>query len=252
MPRTTLLAALLLLTLHATVATAQDDDAPIPYPDEEDTRPTSEQGLRELPQMSDPSAEFREEAEWEEDESELRLARYDDPNLGLGGELLAGVLLVEASRGSLVDPAFAWGLRFNWEFGRLLAQAPWDEALFADVTWAYGAMRGGTQRVYNDTHYHYFTIAPAYELHVGGGVDYAFYGQLGAGMAYQYSFLHVDGADHTIGSIKPVLQYGVGFRGRPKLMADGNLRLAFRLELTRLRRSYMDDTLIGLTLGTAF
>lgn len=243
---------LLAMLMAALPAFAQeDDDAPIPYPDEEQEAPRDDRGMRELPGWSEPSAPDLREEDEAEAEGEVDYARLDDPNLGIGAELVGGALLLDSSRGQLVETRFAWGVRLNWEFGRLTTDDALREALFADVTWAYGAMRDGTQRIFVDSHYHFFTVAPAYELHIGGGKDYGFYGQLGGGMAYQFSGLHHDGQETTIAGVKPVFQYGAGFRGRPRV-GEGNTRIAFRFEVTRFRRGYMDDTLIAGSVGASF
>lgn len=245
-----LLAAITLLPAFASAQ--EDDDAPIPYGDEEYETPRDERGLRELPSDSFETApDLREESEYVEEE--VNYSRLDDPNLGLGAELLAGTLLLDSARGQWAEPRFAWGVRANWEFGRLFTDETLHEALFVDLAWAYGAIRDGTERIFVDTHYHYFSVAPAYELHVGRTRTYAFYGQVGGGFAYQLTGVHHDGSETTIAGLKPVLQYGVGFRGRPKLGGeDDNLHLVFRVELTRFRRGYMDDTLLAASVGASF
>lgn len=233
---------LVALALAPPVVLAQDeDDAPIPYPDEETAPPSGDAEVHELPRH-------------DYEVSDTLYSRLDDPNTGVGAELLGGLLLLDSSRGAFAEPRFAWGARANWEFGRLLTDETLHEALFLDVAWAYGALSGGTNSVSVDSNYHYFSVAPAWELHVGGGTEYAFYGQLGGGVAYQFSGVHHDGQETTIAGLKPVLQYGIGFRGRPKLSGkgQGNLHLAFRVELTRFRRGYMDDTLVAASLGASF
>lgn len=246
------LSSALFAALAPPTTRAEEDDQPIPYTEEDAEQRAGDQGLRELPRHGDASVDLREETERGQPEREQRLFRLDDPNVGMGGSVLMGALLLDAAATRGVETRFGWGLRFTWEFGRLIPEDPFHEALFADVCWTYGAMRGGTVRIFDDSHYHYFTLAPAYEVHVGHGTDYGLYAQLGGGLAYQFSRLHADGAETTIAGIKPVLQYGVGFRARPKLLSDPNLRLALRLELTRFRRGYMDDTLIAGSVGANF
>lgn len=179
-------------------------------------------------------------------------SREDDPNTGLAGEVIAGVFLLEAARGSGVDPRASGGARFTWEFGRLTGDENLSEALFADVRWSWVATAEGTRQVRADTHYHFMTLAPAYAWPLGRGSDFAFYAQAGGGAAYQLASIQDGESQTVIGGMKPVLQYGVGFRGRPKLAADGNLRIAFRFEATRFRRAYMDDTFLGGSIGAAF
>lgn len=251
LPRAALVALLTSLS-PASSALAQsgweEDDAPIPYSDEVEEE--EESSRRERPRRSDPSAEFREEVDWETEERERSLARLDDPFIGVGGNVLVGAVLLDSARGEFAEGSTGVGLRFNWEFGRLIAQEPWDEALFADLTWTWARLRQGTERVFGESHYHFFTVAPAYELHVDRAKAYGFYGQLGGGMAYQSAGITSDEQETTIAGIKPLFQYGVGFRARPAV-GEG-FRLTFRAELTRFRRSYMNDTLLAVSAGASF
>lgn len=244
-------ALLLLLALAPAAALAQqvrEDDAPIPYSDEEE----DDGELRSLPRRSDPTAEVRPESDWEQAEREETLASLDDPNVGLAGELLAGFMLLDSARGALVETRFAYGLRFTWEWGRVLGDERLREAFFADATWSYSALRDGTQELFADTNYHYFTIAPAYAFPLGKGSPYSLYGQLGFGFGMQFSALHVKDVETQISGTKPLIQYGLGIRGRPSLVADDSIRLSFRFELTRFRRGYMDDTFVGGSVGATF
>lgn len=244
-------AVITLVSLFPTAAGAQEDDEPIPYPDQEsDERPTDQRGLRELEPTSPETVTPRRSASEDEEEVES-LAHLDRPDIGIGLSAVAGTLLLESPAGGL-DPRFAWGARFTWEFGRLFSQAPFSDALFADVGWVYAAQRGGTSRVFTDTHYHSFTVAPAWELDIGKGDTWGVFGQLGGGVSYLYSGLHSDGTELTIAALKPLFQYGVGFRGRPSIHPEQKVRLSFRIEVTRFRRGYLDDTLVAASVGGAF
>lgn len=237
------------LVLAPALALAQSgDDKPIPYPDDEE-RP---QATRRLPRHSEETNDLREESDPEQAERETIRAGFDDPNLGLSGELVGGLLLVEASRGSGVDARFDWGVRFTWEWSRaFFSDEKLREALFADVTWTYAALHDGTTDVNADTNLHYFTLAPAYALALGQ-LPISFYAQVGAGASYTFSSIHLRQVETQISGTKLLLQYGVGLRGRPALNEDGSVRLSFRLEVTRFRRGYMDDTLLGGSLGLTF
>ena len=59
-------------------------------------------------------------------------------------------------------------------------------------------------------------------------------------------------AQTPVNGFKPLMQYGVGLRGRTKLSSESNVRLAWRVELMRFRRGYQDDTFVCASLGTAF
>jgi len=237
----------LCLSLLAAPALAQDDEV-IPYPDDP---VETDIPRRRLPPISDPTRGRAEETEIEKQDRLVSLAGLDDPTLGLGAEAVVGVMFLESSRGALVDPRLALGLRIHWEFGRLFFDEVIRQGLFADLSWNYAAVHDGTLTVNTDTHYHYLTIAPGFAFPVFGP-DFLLYGQVGGGLVLQYSALHFEERATAMTGLKPALQYGIGFRGRPLVSVDGLLRVSFRVELTRYRRHYMDDTYLGASLGAAF
>jgi hypothetical protein len=69
-------------------------------------------------------------------------------------------------------------------------------------------------------------------------------------MAFQSTSIVIGEEETGVKGLKPLLQYGVGFRGRPRL--NERMSLTFRVELMRFRRGYMDDTFLGGSIGTAF
>ncbi len=237
------------LALPAYAQRVQDDDAPIPYP-EDDVE--EERTTRKLPRRSDPTVILREESDWEQQEREEVLAVLDDPNIGLSGELVTGLLLLDSARGAGVESGFCWGLRFTWEWSRLFSDEWLRESFFADALWSYTGYRAGTSEVFADTNYHYFTVAPAWAFPFGQKSAFAGYLQAGVGLSYQYSAVHVAKVETNIGGTKLLLQYGAGIRGRPALLPDESIRLSFRIELTRFRRGYMDDTFLGGGVGLTF
>ncbi|MHB8879437.1 MAG: hypothetical protein ACYC8T_37565 [Myxococcaceae bacterium] len=255
--------ALMCLALAPTGALAEDDDAPIPFPDEDEG-----EGRRALPRRSEETATIREESDYEQMERDETMAGFDDPNIGISGEFLIGLMLLDSSRGQGVESRASWGVRATWEFGRLLADETLRDALFADVTWQYAGMREGTGQpgspcvtaadsclnkgIYGDTNYHYFTLAPAYAFKLGKESPLSVYAQVGVGLGYQFSSVHAQEVETQIAGTKALLQYGVGFRGRPAVAADGSVRISFRVELTRFRRGYMDDTFLGGSIGVTF
>ncbi|HYV47514.1 MAG TPA: hypothetical protein VFA20_21790 [Myxococcaceae bacterium] len=229
------------------------DEEAIPYGNDDDEGDSKPSHPRDRPRRSEPTRVAPEETDVEKDDREKSLAELDDPNTGLAGEFVAGAMLVDSSRSQWWEARFGGGLRFTWELGRVLPGAFFREALFADVTWQYMGMRDGTQLVYGDSNYHYFTIAPAYAFQLWRDSDFYVYGQLGGGLAYEYSVLHNGTTPELpVSGLKPLIQYGIGFRGRPLISEDGVLRVSFRFELTRFRRQYMDDTFLGGSVGLAF
>ncbi|MFP2929536.1 hypothetical protein ACLESO_30925 [Pyxidicoccus sp. 3LG] len=238
------------LTL-STPALAQDEDEdPYAIPDEESSRSADDEYNR--PEPVDQTDEFREVSEQEGEDGDFkRLSGLDDPNLGVAVEFIAGALLVDSSRGNFSENRLGLGVRATWEYGRILDNEALREALWADLRWTYASMSEGTAFIIGDTRLHYFTIAPAYELKFGKS-DFGVFAQAGGGVAYQATSITVDADVTKVNGLKPVLQGGVGLRGRPRLGSKGNLRLAFRVEALAFRRGYMTDFFLGGSLGTAF
>jgi hypothetical protein len=240
---------LLAVMLAATSMTAfaqSDDDAPIPYGDQDSTvdKVTPKKAKKKRR-----AEEIREEDE-EEKAGEESLASVDDPNIGIGGDLMAGVALLDSPKFG-VDPRFYFGVRFTWEFGRLIPDEYLREMFFADVVWTYAATKDGTGQVNVDTHLHNFTLAPAFALPFGKSFMSA-YLQVGVGFDYSYSVMKIDANTVTLGGTKFLFQYGLGLRGRPAVIGDGSVRIQFRIELTRFIRGYMHDMYLGGGVGMIF
>ncbi len=230
----------LALTLAALSLPAwAQDDTPIPYPDEEGEvlrRPKTSQPTLDAPGVDEP----------------LVLTDYDDPSKGFAAELLSALVLLDASQGGGVAPRFGWGARLTWEAGRLFRNDLLHEGLFLDATWLYHGVKEGTQEVSVGTNYHAFTLAPAFGLPFGAGSPFAAYLQLGGGVTFQHAVLSASGRETTVSGIKPTFLYGIGIRARPLLHEPTGLRLVLRIEATRFRRAYMDDTYLGASLGAGF
>ncbi len=242
----TLLAVILTVSM---VSFAQsDDDAPIPYGDGDDA--TDKVTPRKAKKKKSRRTEIREEDE-EEKAGEESLANVDDPNIGIGGQIMMGVAFLDSAR-SGVDPRYYFGLRFTWEFGRLIPDEYVREMFFMDLMWTYAATKEGTAQVNVDTHLHNFTVAPAFALPFGNKSPIAAYAQVGLGFDYSYSVTKIDAQTITLGGTKFLFQYGLGIRGRPAVSADGTIRIEFRIELTRFIRGYLHDMYLGGGLGMVF
>lgn len=236
------LAALIAVPL---CAGAQEGGA-IPYPADGEPRGPA-------PAQSDPTYVPPEEYPYEKEDRGERLSGIDDPGVGLFAEFIGAAMFVEAARGSLVDARFGFGGRLTWDWGRILPNETLRQALFADIQYLYTSWSEGTSAVFADTRFHYLTIAPAYTFPFGEGSPYGFYLQVGAGIALSGSTLSIDGERYSHGGLQPLLQYGLGIRGKPRLGGVENLlRLTFRIELTRYRRGYADDTYLGGAVGVGF
>lgn len=233
--RATLLACCLLPAL----AVAQDDPDFIPY----DEAPVEEEAPR---REYDPTPPL-DEADLD---SPFRLSRLDDQNAGFGVEAMVGVFFGAHARSSGPDVRLNGGLRGTWEVGRMIASDPWREALLVDVAWWASGSREGTKTVFAQEALHIFTVAPAWNFVLSPSAPWAFFLQAGAGMAWQTGSITTDGGMVPVAGIKPVLQYGLGLRARPQVAE--NLHLSIRVELTRFRRGYLDDTWLGFSMGAAF
>jgi len=232
-----------IFALAAPAFAQSDDDAPIPY----------DEGGDEIPQKKKRSkaraAEIREEDE-EEAQGEKPLSNLDDPNVGLGGDIMAGLSLPDSSRGALV-PRFVFGIRFTWEWGRLFTDEFIRELFFMDITWTWTSIKDGTTTVNEVTNLHNLTLAPAVGIPFGS-LPVAFYGQVGIGFDYADTLLTIDANKTRLGGAKFLFQYGVGIRARPALTKDGMVRLTIRVEATRFVRGYMHDMYFAGALGLIF
>lgn len=238
--------ALAVSLLLSGAALAQGSDAPIPYDDD----PGS--SGRKLPERSEPARDRTRETDVEKQDRDVVLAGLDDPNIGLTFEALAGFMLLDSSKGNWVEARFSGGGRFTWEFGRLFSNEFLRPALFADLLYAYAQLHDGTAQIFGDTNYHYFAVAPAYEFPFSAGSPFGAFLQLGFGLGYEYAAIHNGNSETTIAGLKPLIQYGVGLRGGPRPTDNFPFRISFRIELTRFRRGYMDDTFIGGSVGVGF
>ncbi len=249
--------------LAASVAHAQKDEGAIPYSDDHSQ---DDRDRRELPKGSESSTDQREETEVESKDRGRSLAAIDDPSIGLSLELVGGVLLLDSSRGALFEPKGMAGVRFTWELSRTFFSDEWfRELLFVDLTWTHAAAGEGTTEVNATSNYHFFSFAPAFSIPFGK-LPAAFFVQLGVGLAFNPSVIVINQASTSVVGNKLLIQYGLGLRFRPLVItwarkgganadyaeAQNGLRLSFRIEVTRFRRGYIDDTFIGGSLGVTF
>ncbi len=244
MSRPCLLAVLLGLGV-ALPAEAQraDDDAPIPY----DDGATDDAPVK--PKKSRKSERLREEDE-DAQERDERLGSTDDPNFGVGGEVTAGLMLLEGSRAG-VDPRFSFGVRFVWEWGRLIPEEFIRELFFVDLQWRYAVTSDGTSQVNAWASQHYFTLAPAV-AYPFGNLPVAVYGQLGVGVNASFTGVRIDTAELPLQGARFLFQYGIGLRGRPAVTEDQAVRITWRVEVTRYLRGYLNDTLFSGAVGVIF
>lgn len=246
-----------LMLLLALPALAQDNDQPIPYTDQQSapSYPPSSGSSSEsqpLPYESNPTPMRRQELPVEKEDDEKLLAASDDPATGLGVELMGGLMLVDDSGGPGFYPQLGFGLRATWDYGRLLANSLLHQALFADLIWLHTQRTDGTKAVSSGTAYNGFVIAPAWEFPFADKSPFGVYLQVGAGTSLLSSSFDVNGGSTPVGGLKPLLEYGLGLRGRPLLSQDGKMRLEFRVELLGFRRGYMNDYYLGGSIGIAY
>ena len=248
-------ALFLALLLTAPFAHAQkkgSDEGAIPYPEDESQ---DERNRRELPKKSDASPNIREETDVESQDREKSMAHLDDPSIGLGLEMLIGAMLLDSTRGTPVDIQLMGGIRFTWEWSRTLFSDEFlREYFFADVTWSRTQNTYGTAEVFSNSTNDFFTFAPAFSFPFGHKSPISVYAQAGIGFAFNSASLTIDATSQSISGAKILIQYGGGIRGRPLVVEfdGGALRISFRIEVTRFRRAYMDDTYLGAGVGVTF
>jgi hypothetical protein len=251
MPRSPTLSGVLVLVLALTGLRAHAaPDESIPYPAQPQA-PNEDRNA--LPNESNPTYVPPVEYPYEAESRDERLSDINDPGPGLYAEFLAAAMFVEATRGSLVDARLGLGARITWDMGRIFPSDLLRQALFIDFQYIGTSFREGTELFFTDTQFHYLTLAPAWAFPFGDGSPYAFYLQLGGGVAIVHSALSAEGAVTPETGFQPVFQYGLGFRGQPRLGGlDSALRLSFRVEVTRFQRGYAADTYIGGSIGLGF
>ncbi|MHA7629762.1 hypothetical protein [Corallococcus sp. M7] len=250
------LAGSLLFTPVAFAQSADDDD-PYAYPEEEadraqeKARKEDDDAYERRRRLVDETDEFREAAEATNDDGFRGMSRLDDPNLGVAVELTGGLLMIDSARGDFSDNKPGLGVRATWEFGRTFftENATLREALFADLRWLYGSLSDGTEFIKGDTRLHYFTLAPAWLFRFGDS-PFGLFLQAGGGLAYQNTGITVGEEETKVNGLKPVVQYGLGIRGRPAL--SRTLHLTFRVEAMGLRRGYANDFFLGGSAGVGF
>lgn len=220
-----------------------------PYEEEEKIE---ERNRRELPKRSEPTPIVRDETDIEKKDREETLAHLDDPNYGISAEFLMGLMLLESSRGAGVEPRFQLGARVVWEFARLIPDEYLREAMFVDFSWRTLSYREGNDTTFVDTTHTSLTVAPAFAFPLGAKSPFAPYVQIGVGTGLQSSRVSVANNVTDVSGNRFLFQYGVGFRGRPAIVANESVRISFRVELTRFRRGYMDDTFLGGSVGAVF
>lgn len=244
--------ALLLLSAPMPALAQRDDDAD-PYGDQDSEYKAKVKSRKAKRHSRSQADDLREEADRDDEENEgpKSMASADDPNIGVGADVVAGVALLSSAKFG-VDPRFFFGARFTWEFGRLIPDEYLREMFFLDVTWLYAPSKDGTAQVNVDTHLHNFTIAPAFALPFGKSFMAA-YLQLGGGIDYSYSVMRLEAnPPSTLSGVKPLFQYGLGLRGRPAVVANGSIRIQFRIEVTRFIRGYLHDMYFGAGVGMIF
>lgn len=226
---------------------------------EPDARP-ADRGFRDLPERYDDHVEIRSRTAEEDlrDDDELleehpRLAALDEPGHGFSVELVGGALMLDSALGEILPkPNFAGGFHATWQLGRLFR--PENELLYRglhlDVSYLYTTGTEGTREVSVDSSHHHITAAALFGYALGSQpLSVLFYGKLGPAlyvMPFQYS---VQGVETDFTGFRGGIAYGAGVRGT---WYFGDVGIAARVELLRYRRAYLDDSMLGGSLGVAF
>jgi hypothetical protein len=236
------LLALLLLSAPA-LAHAQDEEGD----DTTDTRPAPKKKRHKNPDTA-PTAE---EELIDTDAQTPKLARMDDPRIGLGAELTLSLNLLDKSDGPGARGTGAAGVRVNWAPGVLWTDPEdefWRYALLTELSYDYSGYSGGTSMVNTRTRLHYLNA------HVMFGYPaqkvLLLYGLLGPGVTFEHVTYEVQGATTPLTGAKFNLAYGLG--ARLNLQVNDRVAIVSRIELMRFRRGYMDDTFLTFSAGMGF
>lgn len=182
-----------------------------------------------------------------------RMAGADDPNLGLHVEGVAGLMLLDSSKGAIVDPNLTLGARIGWNFSRAISSSEDTRySWYLESLWLYHSSEEGTRSISTRSTQHLISLAPAYALHFDRERRFMLFFQAGGGIAIQDSTLQIEGKSQSLMGLKPLIQYGLSFRGNIPLNTEGSVALALRLDVLRFRRGYLDDTAFAASLGLAF
>lgn len=231
---------LLALVLAPALAAAQYDEPEfIPYDEDppQQHQPTREYDPTLIDDLRDPYTPTRS------------FTRVDDPNAGWAFEGVSGLFFGDNAHRRGPDFRFTGGLRATWEVGRLFGVPPLREGLVLDATWWASGRRTGTEMILTREALHLFTIAPSWHFPLAEDVPWTVFIQAGAGLAYQAGSVTTGTLVTPSAGVRPLIQYGAGLRARPQI--SEHLHMTIRVELMRFRRGYLDDTLVGFTMGLA-
>lgn len=251
MKRAAALVALALL-LAPQPARAQDDDETMaPRRSDEGAESDAPRPSKRHAKRSRGDVTAEEELSEAPDPTLRRMAREDDPRIGLGVELTLSLALLDKTAGPGVQGQVAGGVRINWAPGVLFTEPDddfWRNALLVELGYDYLSSSDGTKLVntksgIHDLNAHVLLGYPAQKVLL-------FYGLLGPGMTVE-TVTYAVGTDTTpLTGIKFNLAYGLG--ARLNLPVSDRFAFATRMELCRYRRGDFNDTFLTFSLGGAF
>jgi len=192
-----------------------------------------------------------EELAEEPDPTKEKLARIDEPRIGLGVEATLSLDLLDKSAGPGFKGIPAAGLRVNWAPGVLWTDPEdefWRYALLAELSYDYTGYSDGTTAVNSSTHIHYLNAHVMFGYPVQKVL--LVYAALGPGMAFETESVDIQGSNTPVSGLKFLLAYGGG--ARLTIQANEHWAIAARMELMAQRRGYMDDVFLTFGVGGAF
>ncbi len=246
---------------------AEEDDAPRrksrPADDEDEApRRRAAEDDEESPGPAPAKARHHRTAEEEmgeesRDSAEERLSGLDEPGQGMASGVVTGLMFLDGPTGSVTT--FAMGIDFLANVGRHFFP-PEDEflhnGLYAEFSYLYTWFSDGTTggggvptngQVKVRSSLHDLSLAAL----VGYPLPHVFlYGKLGPVLFFEPVSMSVEGTDTSFTGVKGGLVYGVGARTEFFLTDQVGANLGF--ELSRFRRSYLNDTMAIFHLDIAF
>jgi hypothetical protein len=186
------------------------------------------------------------EASQPEGEFEERLSSLDEPGMGLGVEILGGLLLL--SGGISSSSQFGWGLAADWQVGRLFREESFfHQNAFLELSWVHTASSYGTDDVQVAQSQNYFAASALLGTLLGPAFCY---GKVGPSLFLTSVAYGVQGTATDYLGAKPGFQLGLG--ARYELHLSDAFGFAFRVEASGYRRGYLNDFFFAAGLGLLF
>ena len=224
-----------------------DDEAPVRRRSSRGGSAVEDSDLRDDDERRVPRTAEEELAN--SDQEDEVLAGVDEPGNGLAVELAGGPIFLSGATGSSTTHFFA-GFIASYQLGRALFTPKWEllrQSFFLELSYLGANAAWGTEEVRVNAWNHFLTL----DILFGWPLEpVLFYAKVGPALMVMPVSYDVQGSATSFTGVKGGLVYGAGIR--TNLYLGEAAGFAARLELTRFRRGYLDDTLLTVGLGACF